>query len=196
MTLRRRLLAFRNSARPAPELALMLDLIAACLAAGAPPELAIRTVDNAVTTTAGLADVMAPLRKVGRLLELGSSPEDAWRQLPHRPGYSELATSARRCATSGSKLAGALRSTAKELRAEHHAAAIRRAERTGVLCLLPLGLCFLPAFVAIGITPIVVGVGRQIVTASPAVIAVGNQAERTEHHYTQSSQWLRTVTAG
>jgi pilus assembly protein TadC len=167
----------RDRVRREHRLEVVLDLIAACLAAGAPPEAAIRAVDEAIIAAAEsgtalgparaeLVDAIGPLRRVGRLLELGSEPELAWAQLPDSPGYRALSAAARRCATSGSKLAGALRSTAVELRRDRQAAALRRAQRVGVWCLLPLGLCFLPAFVALGIAPTVIGVAGEILSGT------------------------------
>ena len=37
-------------------------------------------------------------------------------------------------------------------------------ERAGVLAAAPLGLCFLPSFVCLGIVPIVVGIARGVFT--------------------------------
>jgi pilus assembly protein TadC len=46
---------------------------------------------------------------------------------------------------------------ARELREQAAAAAEALAHRAGVLVLLPLALCFLPAFVCLGVLPTVVG---------------------------------------
>ena len=39
-----------------------------------------------------------------------------------------------------------------------------RAQRAGIGVLAPLGLCFLPAFVCIGVVPIIVGLAGDIFT--------------------------------
>jgi pilus assembly protein TadC len=39
---------------------------------------------------------------------------------------------------------------------------VARAERVGVWTLLPLGCCFLPAFVCLGVLPVVLGVAGQV----------------------------------
>ncbi|MDQ1730616.1 MAG: hypothetical protein QOK10_775, partial [Pseudonocardiales bacterium] len=55
-----------------------------------------------------------------------------------------------------------------ELRAQRHSEGVSRAERVGVWSLLPLGLCFLPAFVCIGIAPVIIGVaGTVLSTRAP-----------------------------
>ena len=46
---------------------------------------------------------------------------------------------------------------AADVRAEAAEAVAARAERAGVLVAGPLGLCFLPAFLALGIAPVVIG---------------------------------------
>ena len=44
--------------------------------------------------------------------------------------------------------------------AEHRAAAA--AERAGVLIAGPLGLCFLPAFICVGVVPVVIGLAGDV----------------------------------
>jgi hypothetical protein len=44
---------------------------------------------------------------------------------------------------------------------------LARAERVGVWTLLPLGLCFLPAFACIGVVPVVAGVAGQVLSGVP-----------------------------
>ncbi|MCW2524955.1 MAG: putative type secretion system integral rane subunit, partial [Frankiales bacterium] len=48
-----------------------------------------------------------------------------------------------------------------ELRERHQQEALAAAERAGVWSMVPLGLCFLPAYVCIGVVPVVLGVGGQ-----------------------------------
>ena len=47
---------------------------------------------------------------------------------------------------------------ADDLRADRAVAAEAAAQRAGVLIVLPLGLCFLPAFLLAGLVPVVVAV--------------------------------------
>ncbi|MEV4417584.1 type II secretion system F family protein [Catellatospora sp. NPDC049609] len=130
-----------------------IDLVAAALRAGAP-------LDGAVLAVAGAMDgpVAARLQRIGRSLRLGATPVEAWQHLADLPPARRLVAAVERSAASGSALAGALHRCADDLRAD---AAVRRqagAQRAGVLIVLPLGLCFLPAFVLAGLVPVVLAV--------------------------------------
>ncbi|MDQ1743058.1 MAG: hypothetical protein QOE23_1397 [Pseudonocardiales bacterium] len=144
--------------------AFVLDLLAGALAAGSPPDVAIDRVVAAVSGygTATLRHAAEPLARVGRLLQLGSEPVAAWAELHAVPGYRTVAESAGRCAGSGARLAQALAAVATDLRAVHQAEALSKAARVGVWSLLPLGLCFLPAFVCLGVVPVILGVGGEV----------------------------------
>lgn len=150
------------SRRTDPGLALALDLTAAALHAGRPLDAALALV----------AAVVAPpldqdLRKVSGLLRLGADPDQAWRIVdPHGP-LGPIAVAARRSARSGARLAEAFERLAVELRADRRAAAEARAHYAGVVAMAPLGLCFLPAFVCLGIVPVVVGIAHSITTSLP-----------------------------
>jgi pilus assembly protein TadC len=166
-----RLVRAKAASRP-PEVrsvAFVVDLLAGVLAAGSPPELAIERVAAAITEhgTASLRHAVEPLSRVGRLLQLGSEPAAAWAALHPVPGYGPVADSGRRCAASGARLAHTLATVAEDLRARHQAEALARAERVGVWSLLPLGLCFLPAFVCLGVLPVILGVAGQVFAGVP-----------------------------
>lgn len=62
-----------------------------------------------------------------------------------------------RTESSGAKLAATLTRIGDRARQEAHAAAIAAARRAGVLAVAPLGLCFLPAFLLLGVVPVVIG---------------------------------------
>jgi Flp pilus assembly protein TadB len=135
--------------------ALALDLAAAALRSGRP-------VADALRRAAPAADpqVAALLERVAGLLRLGAEPAEAWSVLPSESALGPLAAAATRSAVSGLRLAGTFERTAGELRACAGAAASVRAHRAGVLAMAPLGLCFLPAFVCLGVVPVVVGIAR------------------------------------
>ena len=59
---------------------------------------------------------------------------------------------------SGAAFAGSLRRVADDLRAELLVTADADARRASVLIVLPLGLCFLPAFVLTGLVPVLVAI--------------------------------------
>ncbi|MBU3749632.1 MAG: type II secretion system F family protein, partial [Mycobacterium sp.] len=73
-----------------------------------------------------------------------------------------LARLARRSASSGSALADAAAELAEQVRQVATQRAAAAAERAGVLIAGPLGLCFLPAFVCLGIVPVVAGLAGEI----------------------------------
>jgi Flp pilus assembly protein TadB len=133
------------------------DLLAACLRAGLP-------VPTAVTAVAGELPPEASrvLRESAELLALGADPDTAWAPATSCPDTAALARGARRAAQSGTALADLAGELAADVRANVADAAEAAAQRAGVLITAPLGLCFLPAFVCLGIVPVIVGLARQI----------------------------------
>ena len=110
--------------------------------------------------TAGRPDgatARARLRSVAALFELGASPAVAWEPADGHPDLRELAGAARRSAVAGTPVAEAARQQAALLRAARAAEVERSAGRAGVAITAPLGLCFLPAFLCLGLAPVVVG---------------------------------------
>ncbi|MEU4315495.1 type II secretion system F family protein [Nocardia sp. NPDC024068] len=149
--------ARKGSAQSDPvAIATLFDLLAACLRAGLPTASAVR----AVVPTAPAA-LGPPLRRVADLLAMGADPATAWSSADPDPAadsdFVSLARLARRSARSGSSLAAAVGELAGERRARVEEAATARAERAGVLIGGPLGLCFLPAFICLGIVPVIIG---------------------------------------
>lgn len=140
--------------------ATLFDLLAACLRAGLPTDAAVRAV--VPTCPARLA---APLQHAADLLAMGADPATAWGSAGPEaaaPEFEALARLARRSARSGASLAAAVGELAEEHRALVEEAATARGERAGVLIGGPLGLCFLPAFVCLGIVPVIVGLAGRV----------------------------------
>lgn len=138
-----------------------LDVLAVCLSAG-----------MAVATAAAAAAVSAPqtvapvLRRAADLLALGADAAVAW-SAPTGPGRVDgqvegLLRLARRSASSGAALADGVADLAAQARHDAASAATAAAERAGVLIAGPLGLCFLPAFVCLGIVPVVAGLAGNV----------------------------------
>jgi len=143
--------------RLAADLPLVLDLLAACLAGGAALPEAARVVAPAVPGPAG-----ARLAEVSALLAVGAPAGQAWAALtrPDACGRDPLGPASRalgRAADGGAPVADAVARLAGEARAQARAEAEQAARRVGVLVVAPLGLCFLPAFVLIGVVPVVIG---------------------------------------
>jgi len=136
---------------------LVLALTAAALRSGLP----VATALDLARPAAGHALADALGRTAG-LLRLGATPAQAWSLLPDGETYVAIALFAKRSGQSGTKLAEAFERGAARLLDEHRAAALARAQRVSVLAVGPLGACFLPAFVCLGIIPVVVAVAAGI----------------------------------
>jgi hypothetical protein len=135
------------------------DLLAACLSAGLPVATAVRAVVPALPPEAG-----AVLRRVGDLLALGSDQVTAWAPALEHPATAPLARGARRTARSGAALAGFATDLAVRVRAEADDRAEAVAQRAGVLVAAPLAACFLPAFLCLGVVPVVLGLAERFTT--------------------------------
>ncbi len=144
--------AERDAATAARQLPLAADLLAACIAAGASPVIASQAVGEALSGPVGerLARAAAEVR-------LGGEPADAWRRLAALPGAGPLARLLERADESGLPAAGPVARLAAEARADWARTATARARRAAVLITAPVGLCFLPAFIAVGVLPVVIG---------------------------------------
>ncbi len=143
----------RERARASAQLPIAADLLAAALRAGATPDTALQTVGEALASPLG-----DRLVGVARALRVGYQPREAWSQLADIPGAGSFVRAAVRSVESGTTLTSTLDRLAADLRAERAAAADATARRVGVLTVLPLGLCFLPAFLLTGVVPVVVAV--------------------------------------
>ncbi len=141
------------------ELVMICELWAGCLDAGLPMPAALAAVLDVVrgsTDRAARDDSTGRLSQVCGLLTLGVDPEKAWQSADLDPDLAGLGMAARRSAAGGSGLAPAVRDHARVLRQATAATARRRAARASVLMAAPLGLCFLPAFICLGLAPVVI----------------------------------------
>jgi len=100
------------------------------------------------------------LQRVAGLARLGADAGRAWQGVP--AAMEPLARALRRSEASGARAAPALQTLAVELRASARAATDAAVRRAGVHILAPLGLCFLPAFVCLGIVPLVIGLAGDL----------------------------------
>ncbi|MEU6481193.1 type II secretion system F family protein [Streptomyces sp. NPDC047017] len=141
-----------DTVEAARQLPLAADLLAACVAAGAGPVVAAQAVGDALGGPVGEA-----LARGAAEVRLGSGPADAWRGLASIPGAAALARLLERAGESGLPAAAPVARLAADARAERARTATARARRAAVLVTAPVGLCFLPAFVAVGVLPVVIG---------------------------------------
>ncbi|WP_438486796.1 type II secretion system F family protein [Streptomyces sp. S186] len=141
-----------SAARVAAELAPAGDLLAACLAAGAGPREAAEAVGRSLDGA-----VAERLRHIAAELRLGGEPAAVWPRLAELPGAEALARCMERAGISGAPAVEPASRVAAELRAEWGRTAAARARRAGVLVTLPLSGCFLPAFLVLGVAPVLIG---------------------------------------
>jgi len=134
------------------------DLLAACLSAGLAVPPSVRAAADTLPGASGTA-----LRRAAELLALGADPHQAWQPALECPDTARLARVARRSGRSGAALSAALGVLAAEVRAGARERSEARAQRAGVLITGPLGLCFLPAFLVIGVIPVVIGLAGRLV---------------------------------
>ena len=137
------------------DLPVACDLLAVCLAAGTPIGAAVAAVAASVPGPLG-----SRLAHVGALYRLGAAPRQAWSSAP--PPVEPLARVLVRAGESGSGVVPALQRLAADLRAAQRGAVEASVRRAGVWVLAPLGLCFLPAFLCLGVVPMVLGIAADV----------------------------------
>lgn len=127
------------------------QLLAACLDAGLPLRAATRTVGEAIGGPVG-----AEFARVTRQIDLGVTDEEAWLALTD-PALRRMSRDLARAAGAGLVASGPLRTLAADAALRAEAQRQEVAKRVGVSSVLPLMVCFLPAFMLLGIVPIVGG---------------------------------------
>ncbi|MFI5529283.1 type II secretion system F family protein [Kitasatospora sp. NPDC051853] len=135
------------------QLPLTAELLAACLGASSSPATAAAAVSESVDEP-----MSGRLASVASELTLGAPPELCWERLgADCPPLAPLARCLVRTSISGAPPTAPLTGLAHAHRATASRAAHARVRRAGVLATAPLGVCFLPAFVLVGVVPVVMG---------------------------------------
>ncbi|HEX9088562.1 MAG TPA: type II secretion system F family protein [Arthrobacter sp.] len=132
------------------DVAMMLELIGAMLDAGA-------GLGRALALVAELAapDVRGPLRPVVAALAVGADWETAWRGCDVRsPELLALRQALGFAALTGAPSSAILYAQAARMRRERFRSAEKQAAALGVKLVVPLGLCSLPAFICLGVVPV------------------------------------------
>lgn len=143
------------------QLPLSAELLAACLGSATSPSIAVMAVGRSVGAPMG-----PRLVSIGAELALGAPPELCWGRLGEQhPSLAPLVHCMVRTTVGGAPVAGPLIGLAHAQRTAAGRAAHARVRRAGVLATAPLGLCFLPAFVLIGIVPVVIGLTSRFALA-------------------------------
>lgn len=130
-----------------------VDLMGSCLDAGAAPESALVSVSRALGGPVG-EEFLA----IHHRLEVGVDPAQVWRSIAAHPQLGPLGRAVGRAHETGAPVGVAVHRLAGELRDRSRAEVESRARSIEVKAAAPLGLCLLPAFVVLGVVPLVVGV--------------------------------------
>jgi Flp pilus assembly protein TadB len=130
----------------------VVGLLADALRSGQPPDAALDVVAGALPgpAAARLADLAPRLR-------LGVDPVQVWADLAADPALGPLGRALARAHRAGTPVVPAVERLADELARSARAEVEDRARAVGVKAAIPLGLCLLPAFVLVGIVPVVAG---------------------------------------
>ncbi|MGI5485220.1 type II secretion system F family protein [Microtetraspora malaysiensis] len=147
----------RRRERMAADLPFAVDLIVACLRAGQPVIGAVDAVAEALGGPLG-----ERLSWVAGQMRLGAEPEAAWGALAQDPSLAPLARAMIRAVRRGAPVAEVLTRLADDARQAARASSSAAARKAGIQAVAPLGLCFLPAFVLLGIIPVVAGLAAQV----------------------------------
>ncbi|MEV2269191.1 type II secretion system F family protein [Nonomuraea africana] len=147
----------RDRDRIAADLPFATDLMVACLQSGQPVSAATEIAATAIGGPLGQR-----LTWISGQLRLGADPEPVWMVLAREPSMGPLARAMSRAAQSGAPVADVLTRLADDARQASRMASLAAARRVGVQAVAPLGLCFLPAFVLLGIIPVVAGLASGV----------------------------------
>lgn len=137
---------------PALQAPMVADLLAAALSAGAPMSVALQ-----VTVDATDDPSRSVLQRVLAALELGADPSVAWARVFDQPALEPIARAVIRSHHSGAPLADVLETAATDARHAHRAEIETLARSAGVRAVAPLALCYLPAYLLVGVVPVIAG---------------------------------------
>lgn len=139
--------AEQTSNMPPVDTALVLELLAAQLRAGLAPLAALGTLAEALNSR--------PLHTACQRLQMGSGWGSAWSGSAAGT-FGELRDALAPAYTGGAPSTALLLSLADAHRLSERRAAERAAGKLSVALVVPLGLCSLPAFICLGIVPILI----------------------------------------
>ncbi len=140
----------RVARRLTAQLPAVLDLMSAALAGGAPLRAAVRHVAELVQEPSA-----SLLGGVLNHLAIGRTDAQAWATLRDHTVWGPMARDLARAADSGTAVAEILSVHAAEARARRNDQREAAARTIGVRSVLPLVCCFLPAFILVGVVPII-----------------------------------------
>lgn len=133
-----------------------LGLLASALSAGSPTRVAVAEV-----AMVSPAESRAVLETVASHIRVGRSEQQAWAGIAAdpvlAPVWGPAARDLARNAISGAAVVAVLQTHADQARSQHRSEIEKQAKTVGIRSVLPLMTCFLPAFVLVGVVPIIAG---------------------------------------
>jgi pilus assembly protein TadC len=130
-----------------------LDVLAACVTSGMP----LRSATGAVASAVG-GQLGERLASVASRTAAGFSDSDAWAALKDDEVLGPVARDLARAADAGTAIGALLARHAETARSAAYAAALARAKAVGVRTIIPVSVCYLPAFFLLGVVPVIAGV--------------------------------------
>lgn len=130
------------------QVAPIADMLAAAIAAGVHIDVALRALAQAVDDPAARI-----LHRVVHARSLGASAEESWSGCP--TPMLAIAQAIVRTERSGAGLVDVLHGVADDARRAHRTQVEVAARTAGVRAVAPLAACFLPAFLLVGVVPVV-----------------------------------------
>lgn len=141
--------------------AVLVDVCGACMRAGSAVPTVLQAIGAALTEVVGEASegqdatMARELQQCGRMLLLGASWELAWERV--EPQLLPLNRALRAAWEDGAAPEGMLAHAAALLRARQVRRARVAAAELGTKLIAPVSVCMLPAFISLGIVPVVLG---------------------------------------
>ena len=129
----------------------VVQLLAAVLRGGGSVDQALAQVGRALPGPATDA-----LRAAEGRLRVGAGPAQVWADLAADPALAPLGRALARSAESGASVVDVVARLSEELARGHRGEVEDLARSVGVRAAVPLGVCLLPAFLLVGIVPVVV----------------------------------------
>ncbi|HSJ60829.1 MAG TPA: type II secretion system F family protein, partial [Jiangellaceae bacterium] len=136
---------------------LAAELLAAAVGSGAPPDRAAEVVGRTIGGPLGDGRSVA-----AAATRVGADPRSAWAGLLDDPASRPIGRAMLRSAARGVSPVPVLLRVALDARDSARWVAEARARSVGAKAAAPLGLCFLPAFVLVGIVPLVATLGMPL----------------------------------
>ncbi len=136
---------------------MVCDLLAATLASGASMTSAVDAVRHAVGGPAAQT-----LARVDRALVLGTPMSHVWTTAHAEPAFARIAAAFERSSESGAPVAELLIGVASDERRKKRRTVEVAARGAGVRSVMPLAACYLPAFMLLGVIPVVASMATSL----------------------------------